>query len=312
MIRLIADIGGTNVRFALARRDDISDIKVFACNDYATPADAAQAYLSGVKGKPETGAFAIASPLDGSDKVEMTNHIWAFSIDATRKALGLKSLRIVNDFAALAYAVPHLGLKDCVQVGEGRAQKNMPVGIIGPGTGLGVASVVFDEDGRPVTVAGEGGHVTMAASDAREFALFEYLKKQKYSHISAERVISGKGLVNIYDAIRGVDGLDLPEREPAAITAAALKNECAACSEALSLMCHFLGVVAGNLALTAGAFGGIYIAGGIVPQLGDYFARSRFRESFMSKGRYRDYLGRIPTSVITHPYPGLEGLRHVG
>ena len=309
-MKLIADIGATNARFAIVKDGKVMRVKVLPCDGYGTLADAVNDYLSGTKVKAKTGAFAVATPLDGSDRVTMTNHAWSFSIKKTAKETGLKSLRIINDFAALARAVPDLKKKDRYQVGSGRAEKNMPVGIIGPGTGLGVAAIVFS-GGKPVSVATEGGHVTMAATTPREFALFEFLKKTKYSHVSAERVVSGKGLVNIYHAIGGVDGLTLPEKTPAEITETALKNECRVCSETLDLFCHFLGVAAGNLALSYGAFGGIYIAGGIVPQLGGYFKNSRFRESFLAKGRFRDYLDRIPTFVVTHPYPALEGLKNL-
>jgi len=185
----------------------------------------------------------------------------------------------------------------------------MPIAVIGPGTGLGVAGIFF-ANGRPHPVTTEGGHITLPATTPREFSLFEFLKKTKYSHVSAERVLSGKGLVNLHQAIMGVDGLPLLEKSAAEITDSGLAGSCKACAEAVDLFCHLLGVVAGNLALSYGAFGGVYIAGGIVPRLRDYFITSRFRESFLAKGRYRGYLNRIPTFVITHPYPGLEGLKY--
>ncbi|MBI1214963.1 MAG: glucokinase [Alphaproteobacteria bacterium] len=311
MTKLIADIGATNARFALVENAHIDHIEVLPCNDYATLAEAAQAYLQKNDRKAESGAFAVAVPMDGSDTVAMTNHGWQFSIEQTRENIGLKRLNVINDFAALAYAVPALAANDYYKIGEGEPRRNMPVGIIGPGTGLGVAGVVFTEAGAPVAITTEGGHVTMPAQNAREFALFEYLKKTKYHHISAERVVSGKGIDNLYHAVCGVDGLSLPERTPAEVTRAALEKSCKTCEEVLDLFCHFLGVAAGNLALSYGAAGGIYIAGGIVPQLGDYFKTSRFRESFLAKGRFGDYLNNIPTYVITHPYPGLEGLKNI-
>lgn len=312
MSKIIADIGGTNARFALVNDNAvISNVEVLPCADYKSPADAATTYLKRIgASQPEVGAFAVATALDGSDSVSMTNHVWAFSINDTCKNIGLKRLKVINDFAALANAVPYLAEKDSYKVGGGEAQKGSPISLIGPGTGLGVAGIVF-ADGKPIIMPTEGGHVTMSASTQREFALFEWLKQNKYHHISAERVISGKGIVNLYNAIVGLDGLSLPERTPAEITKAGLDNSCKVCAEVLDLFCHFLGVAAGNLALSYGAFGGVYIAGGIVPQLGDYFRNSRFRESYLAKGRFRDYLERIPTFVITHPYPGLEGLKNI-
>jgi glucokinase len=311
MTKLIADIGATNARFALVEDAKIDRIEVLPCNGFPTLAEAAQAYLRKNDSRPDSGAFAVAVPMDGSDSVAMTNHGWAFSIEETRALIGLQRLNVINDFAALAHAVPALSAQDYDQIGGGAPRKNMPVGIIGPGTGLGVAAVVFTEEGKPVSVTTEGGHVTMPAENAREFALFDFLKKTKYHHISAERVVSGKGIDNLYHAVCGVDGLALPERTPAEVTKAGLEKSCKTCEEVLDLFCHFLGVAAGNLALTYGAAGGVYIAGGIVPQLGDYFKTSRFRESFLAKGRFRDYLEKIPTYVITHPYPGLEGLKNI-
>lgn len=311
MSKIIADIGGTNARFAIVNDNRISNIEVLSCAEYKSPAEAAQAYLQRVGAKPEAGAFAVATALDGSDRVAMTNHVWAFSIDETCRNIGLKHLAVINDFAALAHAVPQLTEKDVYQVGAGKAMKGMPIGIIGPGTGLGVAGVVFDVAGRPITMPTEGGHVTMPATSEREWQLFEWLKKSKYHHISAERVVSGKGIVNLYNAVCGLEGVQLPERSPAEITQAGLDKSCKVCTEVLDLFCHFLGVAAGNLALTFGAFGGIYIAGGIVPQLGPFFKASRFRESFLAKGRFSEYLAKIPTFVITHPYPGLEGLKDI-
>lgn len=310
MTRLIADIGATNARFAIADGTRIAGIDVLACADYPTLAAAARAYMERHKVTPDSGAFAMAMPLDGSDRVAMTNHSWSFSIEETRVALGLSSLKIINDFTAIALAIPYLSEADRYKVGNGVARPEAPVGIIGPGTGLGVAGIVF-ANGKPLPLTTEGGHVTMAAQTQREFDLFDYLRRTKYHHVSAERVVSGKGLGNLHAAICGVDGKTLPEITPAEITQKALEKSCAVCEEALDLFCHFLGVAAGNLALSIGAAGGIYIAGGIVPQLGDYFKTSRFRESFVAKGRYREYMDKIPTFVVTHSNPGLEGLRRI-
>lgn len=312
MSRLIADIGATNARFAIANDAGIQHIDVLPCEDFSTLADAAQAYLKRVDAeRPDTGAFAVAVPLSGADEVSMTNHVWSFSINATREALGFGKLDVINDFTALALGVAHLTAGDFYTLGGGAPVAGAPVGIIGPGTGLGVGAVVFGRDGQPVPITTEGGHVTMPATTEREFKMFEWLKQTKYHHVSAERVISGKGLVNIYHAICGIDGLDMPEKTPAEITDAALARSCPICVETLDLFCHFLGVAAGNLALTYGAFGGVYIAGGIVPRLGSYFATSRFMQSFLEKGRFKDYLSPMPVRVITHPYPGLEGLKYL-
>lgn len=308
---IVADIGATNARFGLVNNEKLESVEVFKCADYKDPAAAAKAYLAKHGTEVTTGVFAVAAPLDASDRVVMINHPWSFSISGTRQELGLEKFTVLNDFEALARGVPFLQTGDYYQMGTAQAQEGKPIAIIGPGTGLGVAGVGFSSDGRPVILPTEGGHVTMPAATLREFELFDWLKRNKYSHISAERVISGKGLVNLYHAICGLDGHSLmPEKTAAEITAGALAGECAVCSEALDLFCHFLGVIAGNLALSYGAFGGLYIAGGIVPKLGEaYFRQSRFYESFLAKGRFRAYMERVPVRAITHPFPGMEGLR---
>ena len=307
---LIADIGGTNARFALADRAGVYEERVLKCHDYPDLASAAVAYLALVKPEhaPRTASFAIAGPVIG-DRFEMTNHIWNFSIEETRKTLGLERFRLMNDFAALALAVPYLQGAEKRKLNDATATVHAPIGIIGPGTGLGVASLFWN--GRHYqAVPGEGGHVTMPARTLREFDIFAELIRQKYHHISAERVCSGKGLVNLYNALRALEGrTELPERTPEEISQAAISGSCAVCKEALDLMLTFLGRVAGNLALTLGTFGGIYIAGGIISQLGDYFERSGFLTEFFEKGRFRDYLGHMPVFVIQHAFPAFVGLR---
>lgn len=306
---LIADIGGTNARFALADDKGIYEQKVLQCENYPTIVDAVTAYVDALGAKPRRAAFAIAGPV-GGDYFEMTNHVWKFSIEETRKALGLDQFSLVNDFKAIALGVPHLGAKDIQQVGNDAApEPHAPIGIIGPGTGLGVASLVW-ANGQYHAVAGEGGHVTIAARTQREFDLIRTLR-YKYHHISAERVCSGKGLVNLYNAIKILDGQDdLPDRTAEQISVAAIEKSCKACEEALDKVMGFLGNVAGNLAMTLGAKGGIYIAGGIPAKLGAYFFQSRFRTDFEAKGRYDAYLKPIPTYLITHPNIALVGLQH--
>lgn len=306
---LIADIGATNARFALADQEGFHDPIVLQCEDYPGFADAARDYLSQVKapGKPVAGSFAIAGPVEGDD-INVTNNPWAFNIPQLKTDLDLAQMQVVNDFVAVALSVPNLKDEDYTQLGPGAPVDKKPIGILGAGTGLGVASLIWCGD-RYVPVAGEGGHVTMSARTQREFDLFNTLH-YKYRHVSAERVCSGKGLANLYNAIIMVDKRDdLPERTPEEISKAALDKSCPVCVEALDLMMGVLGTAAGNLALTIGAHGGIYIAGGIPAKLGDYFFNSRFREEFARKGRFESYLAAIPTYVITNPYTAFIGLQ---
>ncbi len=307
---LIADIGATNARFALADEKGIYEEKVLQCADYATIVDASKAYLDMLRGvKPTRAAFAIAGPISG-DMFEMTNHLWKFSIKETQVDLGLSSFTLLNDFKAIALAIPHLQDKDLKQIGGMQEPvAGGTIGIVGPGTGLGVASLFWDGHKYHAN-PGEGGHVTMSAKTQREFDLFRTLR-YKYHHISAERVCSGKGLVNIYNAIRILDGQEeVPERTAEQISTAAIEGKCAVCEEALDKMMGFLGSIAGDLALSLGASGGIYIAGGIPAKLGDYFMNSRFRKEFEAKGRFNEYLKPIPTFLITHPYTAFVGLQH--
>jgi glucokinase len=309
-VGLIADIGATNARFALADEKEIYHQKILACADYPTIVDAAQAYLAGVEKnmKPEHGVFAVAGPVSG-DYFEMTNHGWAFSVNETAKALELSDLALMNDFKAVALGVPHLKPDHIRQIGgDQKPQTGGTIGIIGPGTGLGVASLFWDGM-RYLPNPCEGGHVTMAAKTQREFDIFRTLR-YKYRHVSAERVCSGKGLYNIYQAIKVLDGRDdIPDRTPEQIAECALNKTCTVCEESMDKMLGFLGTIAGNLALTLGASGGVYIAGGIPVKLGEAFFSSRFRGEFEAKGRYEGYLSEIPTYLITHPNIAFAGLQ---
>lgn len=309
MTGLIADIGATNARFACVDPAGvISCIEVFACADYPSLTEAARAYLAKHRLTATRAALAVAAPVLG-DEIRMVNHSWVMSQREIKKDLALQALLVMNDFTAVACAIPHLTPDDYYLLGEGQVKKGAPVGIIGAGTGLGVAALVYDVAGRAIPVTTEGGHITMHAHTPREFAIIEYLKKIKYSHVSAERLVSGKGILNMYQALCGLEGKPAVKTDPADIAQAALDQSCAVCMETLDLFSAMLGSVAGNYALSLGAFGGIYIAGGIVPKLGDWFKTSRFQESFRAKGRYRDYLSQVPVFIITHPYPGFAGLK---
>ena len=310
---IIADIGATNARFAMADAAGIYDERILQCADYPGLADAVRAYAGLVKPavSPRRAAIAIAGPVTG-DIFKMTNHPWAFSVKETAATLGLEKLHLMNDFEALARAVPHLKPADLKQISGPAPVAGAPKGIVGPGTGLGVASLVWDGR-RYIPVPGEGGHVTMAAKTQREFDMFQYLLKHKYHHISAERVCSGKGLVNIYAGLCGLEGRGdvFEDRTPAEISAAALDGSCALSREALDMMMAFLGRTARDLALTLGAFGGIYIAGGIVNKLGGYFYGSGFSKEFIGEGRFTDYMRGVPVFVIQHEFPAFVGLQAV-
>lgn len=303
---LIGDIGGTNARFALVGPTGATrEMAVLACADYPGLVQAIEAYIGGVSERPVAGAIAIASPVAG-DRVAMTNHHWSFSIEETRRALGFEALDVVNDFTAMALSVSALEPGDSRGIGGGQAVAGAPIAVIGPGTGLGVSGLIPSSDGW-IPLATEGGHATLPASDDRERAVIAWLS-EKFGHVSIERAVSGMGLVNLATAIAALDGAPAPATDPAAITHAALAGDDAVAVEALAMFCAMLGTAASDLALSLGARGGVYIAGGIVPKLGDAFDRSSFRARFEDKGRFGPYLAAIPTRVVTREEPALLGL----
>lgn len=304
---LIADIGGTNARFALAFPDGrIGSECILSGADYPDLIQAAAAYLREVAGpRPRRAAVAVATPISG-DWIQFTNSPWSFSTEAARQALGLEQLLIINDFTALALALPLLGPDERRQVSEGTAVEKAPIGLIGPGTGLGVSGLVWSGH-HWIPLETEGGHVTFSACDEREWAIYRVLQR-RFDHVSPERLLSGPGLVNLYTALAELEGWSAEDLVPADITDRALTGSCRHCVEVLELFCGMLGTAAGNLALTLGARGGVYIGGGIVPRLGDFFDRSAFRARFEAKGRFSDYLATIPTWVITAVNPALRGV----
>jgi glucokinase len=305
--RLLADIGGTNARFALeVAPGTIADIRTLGCADYPRFEDAAAAYLRQHGGAQVRHAIiAIANPVNG-DAIKMTNHHWAFSIAAARRELGLATLQVVNDFEALAMALPTMQASELVQVGGGRARPRSVIGLLGAGTGLGVSGLV-PAGGRWVPLQSEGGHVALSPCDQTEVAILQYCWR-RYEHVSAERLVSGPGLALIHEALLYQAGRwEEQPFAPAQIVERGLSGADALCREVIDIFCALLGSVAGNLAVTLAAKGGIYIGGGVVPRLGEYFAQSRFRERFENKGRFRDFNAQIPTLVITSPYPALSG-----
>ncbi len=309
--RLISDIGGTNIRFALCdRAGTISEYRSMASADFDGPAAAAEAFLDAVKPdrRPELAAFAVAGPVTGR-RIELTNRNWSFSVAEVRDRLGLRALRIVNDFVAVALALPFLTGNDREQVGGGKPVPGHPMAAIGPGTGLGVSSVV-PVGGRWVPLPGEGGHTTIATDNDREAAIVEVIRR-KHRHVSTEWGVSGPGLLNLYQAICTLDGVPpRPDAKPADVTKWARSGGEAQAAEALQTFCRLLGTAAGNLALTVGARGGVFIGGGIVPSMLEWFRQSDFRARFESKGRLSDYVREIPTYVITHGTVAMVGLAH--
>jgi glucokinase len=305
-IGLVGDIGATNARFALVGPDrKIARVRVLATADYPGIADAIDAYLADeATGRPSQAVLAVASPVTG-DRISLTNSPWTFSIGQLQRRLGLRQLKVINDLTATALAVPGLAERDRAQIGSGEPVDDAPIGVIAPGTGLGVGALVSSGQGW-ITIPSEGGHVTMAPGDARESTVLD-LMRRRFDHVSAERVLSGPGLVNLYNAVCEAERVPAGSYTPAQITDAAIGARDPRCHETVTMFCAMLGTIAGNLALTLGARGGIYVAGGIVPKLGSTFAQSAFRSRFEQKGRMQAYLAPIPTYVITHGVPAFLG-----
>ncbi|WP_338771216.1 glucokinase [Massilia sp. METH4] len=308
--RLLADVGGTNARFALeVAPGQVSHIHVLAGAQYPTLAAALQAYLAlpdvaAAAPAVRHGAIAIANPVTG-DYVRMTNHHWEFSIEGMRQECGFEVLAVVNDFTALARSLPFLGAHKR-QVGGGTAVPETPLGLIGAGTGLGVSGLIPSASGWTALLS-EGGHVSFSPVNETEVAILQFAWRE-FEHVSAERLMSGAGIELIYRALADYRKFAAEALTPAEIARRALAGDCALCDEAIEAFCGMLGTIGANLAVTLGAQGGIYIGGGIVPKLGERFDKSGFRARFEAKGRFRQYLSGIPTYVITAEYPAFLGV----
>ncbi|GAA0491973.1 MULTISPECIES: glucokinase [Tatumella] len=302
---LVGDVGGTNARLALCdvTNGSISQAKTFSTDEYQSLEDVIRHYLAEQEAVT-CACIAIACPVK-DDWIEMTNHSWAFSISEMKQNLGLEHLEVINDFTAVSMAIPMLGEDDVIQFGGDKPVKDKPIAIYGAGTGLGVSHLVHVNK-RWVSLPGEGGHVDFSCGTEEEDMIMGVLRAER-GRVSAERVLSGKGLVNIYRAIVISDNREPEKLQPQDVTERALSGSCTDCRRALSLFCVIMGRFGGNLALTLGTFGGVYIAGGIVPRFLEFFKASGFRAAFEDKGRFRSYVQDIPVYLITHDQPGLLG-----
>lgn len=305
MRRLIADIGGTNARFALVGRDGLpAGARALPVAGFAGLVEAAAAYLAGRE--VEEAVVAVATPVEG-DTVSLTNAPWSFSVREARERLGLARLAVINDFVAQALAVPHVPPAELERIGgAGEPVAGRPVGVIGPGTGLGV-SILVEVGGRHAAFPTEGGHVSLAPRTARERAVLDRLEAS-FGHVSNERVLSGPGLLNTARALAGLDGRNLAADTPEAVARGAADGSCPACAEAVAMFAALLGGAAGDLALAYGARGGVFIAGGLCLNLGALFDRGAFRGRFEDKGRMRRYLEPIPVYLASGQDMGLLGV----
>ena len=314
--RLVADIGGSNARFGWLEPGECrpAHVATLAVAQHTGLVATMAAYLDGVRATlganyraPHSAALAVATAVSG-DIVDFTNSAWSFSQQTLLSAFSLDTLVVLNDFEALALALPHLTPSQL------RAHGDLPSGVgtlavIGPGTGLGVAGVLATAQGHAIAIPGEGGHATLAAANDYEAELLAIVRRD-FEHVSAERLLSGIGLPVLHGAVRqtmtAAAGAAQPLLDAQQIIADGLLGD-AVCRRTLDVFCALLGSFAGNVALTLGARGGVYIGGGIVPRLGEVFFSSDFRARFEDKGRLRPYLQAIPTAVITDTLVALTG-----
>jgi len=312
---LVADVGGTNARFGTVAAPGaaVEDVRVLSVAGHAGPAAAVRAYLAGaeaVRPAPKSAAFALATALDG-DRIELTNGAWSFSRAETQAELGLQTLLCLNDFEAQALSLPKLGPHqlrawDAAPPATEGAATGTVMAVIGPGTGLGVGGVVR-APGRWIALPGEGGHATLSPADDFESAVLGQARRE-FLHVSAERFLSGIGLPVLCRSVAAVmGGEDVASLTTEQIVARGLSGESPACSRTLDVFCAMLGGFAGNVALTLGSRGGVFIGGGIVPRLGERFFQSEFRRRFEAKGRFQSFLAGIPTALITDTLAALSG-----
>lgn len=304
---LVGDVGGTHARFALVSPGSVvlQHLAVLDCQDYPGPEQAIRAYLRQVGAvEIDQACVAVAAPVTGST-VAMTNNHWRFDIRQLQQDFGLNPFRLVNDYTAMALGVLHVPEDKLVPVGGGIADSRRPVLVMGPGTGLGVSALVPVRAGW-VPLATEGGHVDFAPVDDVETEIARRLQ-QRFGRVSVERLLCGQGIVNLYQALAGMEGKTPTLHTPEQISGAALAGTDALALSAMNGFCRILGRVAGNAVLTLGSYGGVYLCGGILPAILDFFLASGFREAFDSKGRMRPLLEAAPVRVVTDNYAGLYG-----
>ena len=305
---VLADVGGTNVRFAVLKDGKLGPVEHMAVADYQQFSDALAAFmtrrtdLSSVR----HALLGVAGVVEG-ERCALTNNPWVIAASELCCRFGFSDVHIVNDFEAVAWSLPRFIPGDLRMIGGGESKANAPMVVLGPGTGFGVAAYIHREQGDLVSRS-EGGHATLPSGSSREDAIIAKLR-ERFGHVSVERALSGAGLENLYHAVASLEVQSVPERTAAEIAQEAAAGRCAISQAALDTFCGLLGAVAGNLALSFGAQGGVYVAGGIAPHLRDYLPGSQFRSRFEAKGRLTPYLEAIPAYLILHDDPAFVGLQ---
>lgn len=305
---LLADIGGTNARFALSNGEQIGPIDYVKVADHPTVREAISDVLRRADGeKPLRAVLAVAGPVT-NNRCVMTNSPWVIDGNELQPALGFDSVHVLNDFEVVAWSLPALQPADLIPLGGQNGMSGEPLLVVGPGTGFGVSCLV-ERHGSRLAVVTEAGHATLPAENEREERVIAAMRR-RFGHVSIERgALSGSGMQGLYEAMAEIDEAQVPQRDAAAITKAALDGSCELSRATLEMFCAILGSVAGNLAVTFGARGGVYIAGGIAPRFPDFLSASAFRARFEAKGRFQDYLRNIPTRLVVKPDASFVGLK---
>ncbi len=310
---LVGDVGGTNARFAIAHMIDGKPVlehhESFPASEHPTFLGGVKAFIDGCEVKPTGGVIAVAGPVTDC-AIDLTNSPWQVS-EAELATLGLNPVRLINDFEALAWGAPVVPADQLASLGgPDEGEEHTAIAVLGPGTGFGVSALARDIHGNEIAMPSEGGHACFAPGDPIEDEILRILRR-RYDRVSIERLICGPGLLNMHRALAEIDGRETHIDDPAQITTEAMENPNSACGATLARFCAVLGAVAGDIALTTGARGGIYIAGGIAPRILPFLKASPFRERFERKGRFADYMAAIPTKVILHKHAALLGAARV-
>ena len=310
---LVGDVGGTNARFALAQKVDgqiqLVHHESFPASEHPTFLGGVKAFLEGCDVRPTGGVIAVAGPVtDGA--IDLTNSPWRVS-EGELSTLGLEPVRLINDFEALAWGAPIVPEDELASLGGPvDGDPHATIAVLGPGTGFGVSALVRDAHGNELAMPSEGGHACFPPGDQVEDEILRILRR-RYTRVSIERLICGPGLLNMHRALAEIDGRETHVDDPAEITETALRDPNSPCGATLARFCAILGAVAGDIALTTGARGGVYIAGGIAPRILPFLKVSPFRERFERKGRFQPYMEAIPTKVILHKHAALLGAARV-
>ena len=306
---IVADLGGTNGRFALVKKGfaELCHVKKYTAKEFDTFRLMLNHYRKEVKHASEAKsvAIAVACPAD-TDTIKFTNNHWSFSKSEIKQEYDLDEFVVMNDFEAVARSLVLVDHDSVVKVGSGQIVENMPKGVIGPGTGLGMASLVFTPEGRAIPVAGEGGHMSYSPQTERQEVVWNYLKN-RFEYISVERLVSGQGIENIYEALTNEKFGEAKRIEAKDVTHLAFSEKDPVAVEAMDMFFEILGTVAGDFAMSIGAKGGLYLAGGILPRFPNELLASSMREQFNFKGRFVSYMREIPVYLIDLKEPGLKG-----